>query len=281
MSTTMMNAYIAVAKDMGDLYQGTTTGAGTATTLVDAALMGKTNDWVADNVFAILTSEPAGAASIYDERKVSSLDVTTGTLTTLTFAAAPGTGITYNLSRWFTPTKYNEALSFATKTVFPWLHKPILDVSLTITANTPTKDISSLGLAQNQPTSVEFCTAPSVTYPIWTLLRDWECTSAGILYLPQNLPVATLRITGMGYLDFLKTGAVSTAWDSTIAVDEPQFKILSAEAAVYLYKQRVGDFTSGGSKDALERLNFWQSESQRRKATLGMTLPIVRTHWGI
>ncbi len=281
MSSTMLTCLIALSKDMGNYYAGTTTGAGSATTLVDATLMGKANDWITDNTFVILTAEPAGNANIYDERKVSSLDNTTGTLTTLTFAAAPGTGITYILNRLFSPSEQNQALVQAAKSAYPFLHKPILDATLTITANAPTKDISSLGLAQNQPTKIEYCTNTTVTYPNWITIRDWRVTTAGILYLPENMPACTLRITGMGYLDFLLTGSVSTAWTAAIAVDEPQLQILLAEAAIYLYKQMAGSYTAGGREYAIERTQYWLAERLKRINAYSMPLPPIRTVWGV
>lgn len=281
MSSTLYSCKNSLSKDIGDGLAGTTTSAGTATTLVDASLMAKANDFITDNSWVFLTSEPAGSAAIYDERKVQSLDNTTGTLTCLAFAAAPGTGITYDLNRLFSPTQQNEALVYAAKSGYPWIHKPILDISLTVTANAPTKDISTIGFAQNQPTQVEYCELPSVTYPIWTIIRDWRVTTAGILYLPSSMPASTLRLTGMGYLDFLLTGAVSTAWTATIALDNPQTQILTAEAAIYLYNQMAGSYTTGGREYATERLAWWVNERNKRRLQFGMPVPAPRTHWGV
>lgn len=119
MSTTLLAAMQELSRQLGDSWQGATTGAGSATTLVDAALMGKPNDWITDNSWSFLTQEPAGAAAIYDERKISSLDNTTGTLTTLAFAAAPGTGINYEVHRLFSPSEKRTALISAAKRIFP------------------------------------------------------------------------------------------------------------------------------------------------------------------
>lgn len=128
MSTTLFNAYVAFSKAIGDYWAGTTTDAGTATTLVDSSLMGKSNDWVkTGNCHVILAEEPGGSAAIYDERKVTALDNTTGTLTTLTFAAAPGTGIDYYLNRIFSPSEIKLALVRAAPKVFPFLYSKIFD----------------------------------------------------------------------------------------------------------------------------------------------------------
>jgi hypothetical protein len=100
------------------------------------------------------------------------------------------------------------------------------------------------------------------------------------IYLKDDYAGKKLRIEGTGYLDFLASGVASTAWTATIALDEPQIKILSAEAAIYLYNQMAGNYTSGGRQYALERLQFWMSEANKRRLQYGMYLPKVRTNWG-
>ena len=130
MTTSLINAEVALSKEIGDYWAGTTDGAGGATTLVDSALKAKANDWITDETYVILTEEPAGAAAIYDERKVSSLDNSTGTLTTLTFAAAPGTGIDYSLHRLFQPSEKRRALVTAAKDLYPALFSQILNEEL-------------------------------------------------------------------------------------------------------------------------------------------------------
>ncbi len=131
MTTTMINAEIALNKDIGDDWASTTTGAGLATTLVDTALIPKANDWVTEDAYAMLEEEPTGSAAIYDIRKISSLDNTTGTLTVLTFAAAPGTGIDYSVHRLFHPEDKRRALIAAAKNTFPFLHAKVRDETKT------------------------------------------------------------------------------------------------------------------------------------------------------
>ena len=119
MTTTLLAAEQLLSKELGDYWSSTTTSAGSTTTLVDTALMAKANDWITDDTWVFLIEEPSGAAAIYDERKVSSLDNTTGTLTTLAFSEAPGTGIDYELHRLFTPSEKRRALVAAAKNIFP------------------------------------------------------------------------------------------------------------------------------------------------------------------
>jgi hypothetical protein len=129
MSTSLINALGELSKQVSDYLSSTTTGAGSATTLVDASLMGRSNDFITDNTYVMLLEEPTSTAAIYDERKVTSLDNTTGTLTTLTFAQAPGTGIDYSLHRLFEPGEKSRALVYAAKKSYPYLHKQVRDVS--------------------------------------------------------------------------------------------------------------------------------------------------------
>jgi hypothetical protein len=128
MSTTLLAAMQELSRQLGDSWQSTTDEAGLATTLVDSALAAKPSDWITDNTWAFLTEEPTGSAAIYDERKVSSLSGTT--LTTLTFAAAPGTGIDYEVHRLFSPSEKRIALIRAATQVYPDLFKEIFDESL-------------------------------------------------------------------------------------------------------------------------------------------------------
>ena len=101
MATTLLNCEIILSKQLGDYWSSSTTSAGTDTTMIDTALKAKTNDWIDGDreMYVFLIEEPTGNAAIYDERKISSLDNSTGTLTTLAFLAAPGTGIDYEINR--------------------------------------------------------------------------------------------------------------------------------------------------------------------------------------
>jgi len=130
MSTTLVNCLTELSKQLGDYWSSTTTGAGSTTTLVDSALMAKANDWITDDCWAFLIEEPASAAAIYDERKISSLDNSTGTLTTLAFGEAPGTGIDYQVHRLFSPSDKRIALVAAARRVFPSLFQEVWDESL-------------------------------------------------------------------------------------------------------------------------------------------------------
>ena len=132
MTTSLLSAEAELSKQMGDYWSSTTTGAGLSTTLVDTALKAKANDWIDgdEEMYAFLVEEPVGSATIYDERKISSLDNSDGTLTTLAFDAAPGTGIDYEVHRLFTPSEKRRALVNAAKKIFPHLFKEIRNESM-------------------------------------------------------------------------------------------------------------------------------------------------------
>src|SRR3990167_10269023 len=119
MTTTLLAAEQALSKELVDYWSSTTTGAGSTTTLVDTALISRANDWIADETWAFLIEEPTGDAAIYDERKVSSLDNSTGTLTNLAFAGTPGSGIDYEIHRLFSPSDKRRALVAAARRIYP------------------------------------------------------------------------------------------------------------------------------------------------------------------
>jgi hypothetical protein len=118
----------------------------------------------------------------------------------------------------------------------------------------------------------------------WTKVTDYKVDPNGYLYIPTTYPSnRRLRILGKGYLDFLASGVTSTAWTATIALDEPQIKILVAEAALYLYTQMsLPNFETGTRKEFQDSRSFWASESATRKAKYGMYGHAgATTHWGL
>jgi hypothetical protein len=118
MSTTLENAEIELSRQLNDYWSSTTTSAGATggTTLVDTALMAKMNDWVeTGEAYDQITS------GTYDEeeRYISSLDNTTGTLTVLTHGGTIASGTTYRIHRLFSASDKREALIYAARHGFP------------------------------------------------------------------------------------------------------------------------------------------------------------------
>lgn len=127
MGTTLLAAEVALSKEIGDYWAGTTTSAGSSTTVVDTALMAKANDWITDEAYDFITSTTCQ----FEERKISTLVNTTGILTVLAHSGTgPGTAATYSLHRLFSPSEKNRALVSAAKNIFPSCFDTIWDESL-------------------------------------------------------------------------------------------------------------------------------------------------------
>ncbi len=130
MSTTLIAAEQELSKQLGDYwYSATTAGTGSTTTLIDTALKAKSNDWITGDTWAMLEEEPSTDAAIYDERKISSLDNSTGTLTVLAFAGIPGPSLDYSVHRLFTPSDKRIALVAACREAYPYIFKRVWDES--------------------------------------------------------------------------------------------------------------------------------------------------------
>jgi len=143
--------------------------------------------------------------------------------------------------------------------------------------------IGDLGLARNQPHRVSRLRTiygqREHPYPI----RDGTVDKDGWLHLPSTESGYTLRIEGIGYLDFYdSSGDVGTDWDDTIDIDSPQTEILVAGAAVYLCNQMiVPNETSGTSEQWEKALRYWQGEFRDRSAKFGMIPPNAMVSWGV
>lgn len=427
MTTTLSNAEIQLSKDINDYWSGTTTGAGSSTTIVDTALCAKANDWITDNAYDFVT-DMTGDTYNEQERKISSLDNTTGTLTVLAHGGALGVGASYRVHRLWSASDKRLALIQACKLVHPNVHVPVRSESLTLgnwllngdvetwtsssypdywrvsgvtaTATTTAK------LFMRGTTSCKLDTATGYLYQDWTnnddlkLLRGktvtfrarlwcdttsalrlaiydgtdltysdyhagdstwdsyeeeykvtatipleatdvsfrvylasatatgyvddlivegleynrlyvgdlnldnnkpyrlWACPNTlrepmiplhnihpdldnGFLYVYDNAQGYPLVLEGIGFLDFTKSGATSTAWDSTVTLNDPQLRILTAGAALWLYQQRVASYTGGEAKYAQDRVSYWKKELEDRTRRFGMTLPPVYVNWGI
>jgi len=143
--------------------------------------------------------------------------------------------------------------------------------------------VGDLGLARNEPHRVSRLRTiygqAEHPYPI----RDGTVDKDGWLHLPSDISNYTLRIEGIGYLDFYDSdGAVGTDWEDTIDIDSPQTEILVAGAAVYLCNQMiVPNFTSGTSESWKEALKYWQGEYRDRYAKFGMLPPNTMINWGV
>lgn len=424
MTTTLLAAEVLLSQEIGDYWASTTTADGTigGTTLVDAALKAKANDWITNEAYDMVTS----GAYDGEERKISSLASSTGTLTILAHGGQILSGVSYRVHRLFEASEKRRALIAAAKNIFPFCFKKVRDETLTggnwlrdgdlehnwtsDTVNTywkksnltmtkwttapnyfrgsiscrltgatghlyqsnaenpdlmdlagkaitfscrascdvanslrlaiydgitttysdyhagdgkpatltvsatiadspsevsfrvyyttgatayvddlrvygATRDklyLGDLGLAQNYPHSVLQSSDTSINREPWDLLRDYEIGSDGYIYIPTVSQNYRLRILGIGYLDFLLSGVRSTDWAATIALDEPQIKILIAQAALYLYTwMSMPNYSAGIRTDYQQMLTFWKQEVAERKAKFRMRTPPATVHWGM
>ena len=90
MSTALSAAKVELSKQLDDFWASTTTGAGSTTTLVDTLLKAKQNAWIGKDMYDLITE--SGHASVDEERQISSLANSTGTLTVLAHDNTTGSG---------------------------------------------------------------------------------------------------------------------------------------------------------------------------------------------
>lgn len=138
--------------------------------------------------------------------------------------------------------------------------------------------IGDLGMVNNEPSRISYESSGAYSEP-WQQIRRYEVED-GWLLLHEGLPNRTLRIEGRSYLDFKDAGVSSTLWGATINLDSNQLKILTAQAAIYLYQQLAQpNWTSGERKAAHEAIAFWKGELAERVAKFRMPRPSVQSRW--
>ncbi len=432
MATTLANCRIELSKQIGDYWASITTSTGVTTTLVDSVLMVKANDWISDapqEMYDLITSDTSTGTVLNDEKKLTSLDNTTGTLTTLAHSNNVNVGVGYEIHRLFNASEKRRALIYAARHSYPYLYKTIRDeskvtgnwlkdgslevwtstsalthwttsvstIAQTSTAglfkhgkyscklstaagyieqsianwedlkrlagrtvtftvqghcNTAsclrlsvydgttttysdyhdgdsgwTTDNSPLTVSatiKDHPTAISFkihhsLAAATVSYvddarvesgindkvyigdllfardaphgvyleqggysqlEPWERLHKYTVDNTGYLYLESVPNGYTLRLVGMGALDFLLNGTSSTAWTATIDINAPQTDILVAEAIVYLYTQMIlPNYTSGERESFLQMLQYWEKELEARRAKFSMIPPPATVRW--
>jgi hypothetical protein len=286
MTITLSEARKQLSREIGDYWDSTTTSGGSSTTVVDTALKAKSNDWISDapqEMSDLITS----GTYIDEERKISSLDNTSGTLTTLAHGGTIATAVTYEVHRMFSASEKRLALIKSAKDAFPAIFKKVRDVTKQIDSDDITTgiDISALGLLNNTPSRISQAATATATDKDWVVLRNWHIESDGKLYLHEGTSDYYLKIEGIGYLDFLSVTTpypVSTAWTATIAIDIPQLYILTAQAVMYLYVQMImPNYTSGERDQFAKILQYWQTELADRKGRYAMVPPSPTVDWGI
>lgn len=131
MSTSLLNCEVLLSKQLGDYFSGTATSDGNAggTTIVDTSLMSYPNDWI-DSTSAIMWDMVTSGTYDEEERKISSLDNSTGTLTVLAHGGKIVSAVTFRVHRLFKASDKRIAIVDAAKSIYPHCYKEVLDESI-------------------------------------------------------------------------------------------------------------------------------------------------------
>ena len=136
--------------------------------------------------------------------------------------------------------------------------------------------VGNMGLNFNEPSELFQSSNTNIYDEPWQPLRSMEVDKDGYLYSWKGTQNYRLRIKGIGALNYLVSGAVSELWTASIDLDAPQLDILVAEAAIYLYQQKVlPNETAGDNQTYMNALVYWKNELRERQGKFGMTLPLV------
>jgi hypothetical protein len=142
--------------------------------------------------------------------------------------------------------------------------------------------VGDLGLAQNTPHAVYVEDSDYSQYEPWVRLANYTVDKDGWMHLPSFCADRRLRVEGIGYLDFLASGASSTLWTATIDINSPQTKILVAQAIVWLCRQMISpNFTSDHNAQWNHFRQDWIQELESRKAKYGMMPPSATGNFGV
>ena len=125
MSTDFTTLRQLVYRGMGDYKAGTTSGAGSGSTLVDSKLADRPNDYYNDQ-FVLVT-----AGTIANERrKIQDFIAASGVVTPyVNFSAASGSAVAYQIHR-YDPDEMDAFIKQACRQSYPPLHKHLLDKTL-------------------------------------------------------------------------------------------------------------------------------------------------------
>ena len=105
-------------------------------------------------------------------------------------------------------------------------------------------------------------------YPMLPL-HDWDVTPDGKLFLNASYTAGyKLMVVGIKPLAFTSSGATET-----IALDDPFTRVLSAQAALYLCKQRVGSAGTQNVERWQQLVQAWTAELAERKVRFWMKPP--------
>lgn len=127
MSTTLLEAEVLLSKELGDYWSSAATADGLAggTTLIDADLKAKADDWITDNAYDMITS----GVQDEEERKILSLDNDSGTITMFAHDGQIKNEVTYRIHRLWTASEKRIALIDSIKRAYPHIFTEVRDES--------------------------------------------------------------------------------------------------------------------------------------------------------
>jgi hypothetical protein len=141
--------------------------------------------------------------------------------------------------------------------------------------------VGDLGLAQDTPLKVSINLTSQDKQEPWQPIHNVVNERNGYIDLPGTPAGYKLRIEGYGYLDFRVAGVPSTSWTATLAIDDPQTKIVSAKAAQYLYQTMMQpNMVSGDTQAYATGYQFWTDEYEKRKDQFHMPFIPIKINWG-
>jgi len=129
MSTSLLNCEVLLSKRIGDYYSSTTTSAGNSsgTTIVDTNLYSYPDNWLQSQSHLMWDMITSGDQ---DEEERRILSKNNDTLTVLAHGGQIDSAVTYRIHRLYSPTDKKNALIYACKSAFPFIHNRIEDKSL-------------------------------------------------------------------------------------------------------------------------------------------------------
>lgn len=256
---TTNEAVEQVSQDLGDYHKGTTTAAGTATTLVDLALIDEEdNQFVTPRAqIYMIDGDRAGETAGFDTKSGSTITVKSGR----DFSGAPGSGAAYEIHRIFTRKQKEDAVTRALNQIFPVLFT-VVQEEVTIVADQYTYTMTNFDY-RNQPTSVALRSTADTEWE--KLIHNWTVNPDDDELHLRAIPEADRVL--------LVEGITPPAIGDLSA---EHLQILSAWAALDLANQakRGGPTNERGHWN--EVIRDLQAEFGARRARFGPVAPAVQ-----
>lgn len=279
--TTLAYARQRLGKMLDDLITGTTTSSGGTTSAIttNVNVVRWPNDWFNGRFF----NRTSGTE---EWTQVSDFAVSAGsaTITLSPAVASVGSGVTFEVTKYWTPDQYRDAINWAIVTSYPVLSRNIVNTSLRtplasaddifeITIPYDIREVYSIEIsALNQTTILTQASngQPWAQLP-FEILRDGLVQWASFLRQPAD--DRRLRIRGSGILSPVYNDT------DTIEIVEPQLTLLCYLAAHYLFRLLPPADASTDIDRWKELADYYMQMYERESNKFGIQRPAKRT-WG-